>query len=44
LGVSGALEAVVTIGEARLLELERGERVYRWETRAVVPLGTAAST
>src|SRR6266540_2104451 len=42
-GRVGALEAVVTIGEVRLLELERAGHVYRWETRAVVPLGTVTS-
>ena len=43
-GRVGTLEAVATIGEARLLALERDGHVYRWETRAVVPLGTLAST
>ena len=35
---AGSLQAVATIGAAQLIDLERDTHVYRWKTRAAVPL------
>ena len=40
---AGAPQAVATIRAAQLIDLERDSHVYRWKTRAAVPLGTEAS-
>jgi len=40
---AGVLQAAATIHAAQLIDLERDIRVYRWKTRAAVPLLAEAS-